>query len=150
MKMLRIFGFILLFGGLLDLSYYLYSSQNPEIVKSKFSQLVEKEEFVKAATYIKDLPQDQDDQTLYKISLTYFNLGDFDQAKTSIKKALTLHPEEPDYLNFYGNILRESKEYGQAISFYQKAIEADPNFSQAKANLSLTYQLKESGEKDKI
>jgi len=57
--------------------------------------------------------------------------GDFAGAKSDLAEALQRSPREPDYLNAMGLIAYEDDDFPEALAWYDKALAAKPDFSQA-------------------
>ncbi|NEP16208.1 MAG: response regulator [Leptolyngbya sp. SIO4C1] len=60
----------------------------------------------------------------------------FDQAKALIKEAIGAHPEKPDAFNLLGELLEISGDRLEALKNYRVALDLDPTYEPAKANLS--------------
>lgn len=66
--------------------------------------------------------------------------GNYKRAEQYYKKALKTHENSPKILNNLGNLSYYSKDYDQAILYYQEAIQAAPSLVSAHYNLSQTYR----------
>ncbi|MEM9624217.1 MAG: tetratricopeptide repeat protein, partial [Pseudomonadota bacterium] len=75
------------------------------------------------------------------LSYTYLADGDQENAELSLQKALQANPKNCDALNQLGVLARQKGEFTAAESFYQRCIDADPNFAAAYLNLGILYEL---------
>jgi tetratricopeptide (TPR) repeat protein len=67
------------------------------------------------------------------LGIAYFDRKDYDRAETCQQRALAIVPKFAPALNNIGSIRRERKE--EALSWYRKAIDADPNYLEPLNNL---------------
>ena len=81
---------------------------------------------------IKKKPNDT--QLIYLLGLSFINLQKFLNAEKYFEKLLSLKKTYEIYY-IYGNILKSLKKYSEASTSFEKAIELNPNFSEAFNNL---------------
>ncbi|MDR0589645.1 MAG: tetratricopeptide repeat protein [Spirochaetaceae bacterium] len=72
-----------------------------------------------------------------KLGITQFKLGLFPKALETFALILKDHPGNQAILNNMGVILAVQGKTGEAIQNYRQALEADPHYTKAKANLEL-------------
>jgi tetratricopeptide (TPR) repeat protein len=66
-------------------------------------------------------------QTLYGLARTLERSGEFDESVRMFERLLSLHPKHADALNYLGYMFAEKGvRLGEAASFIQRALEADP------------------------
>ena len=75
-----------------------------------------------------------DTQLIYLLGLSSINLQKFLNAEKYFEKLLSLKKTYEIYY-IYGNILKSLKKYSEASASFEKAIELNPNFSEAFNNL---------------
>ncbi len=75
-----------------------------------------------------------DIQLIYLLGLSSINLQKFFNAEKYFEKLLSLKKTHEIYY-IYGNILKSLKKYSEASTSFEKAIELNPNFSEAFNNL---------------
>ena len=75
-----------------------------------------------------------DTQLIYLLGLSFINLQKFLNAEKYFEKLLSLKKTHDIYY-IYGNILKRLKKYSEASASFEKAIELNPNFSEAFNNL---------------
>jgi len=68
-------------------------------------------------------------------------LGDIVGAETAYASALALQSAAPDALNGLGVLRTQAKRYGDAISYFERALLANPEFWDARLNLGIAHQL---------
>jgi len=100
--------------------------------------------------YINDLPQSLHSEVLFKKGMCYYNLGDYDQARSyliqSYKKSAS-GPVADDSLFFLGRALTNLDRTDDAISYYQELLSLFPSSNYCDDALYRTgriYSLKES------
>ena len=69
----------------------------------------------------------------------YANTGDFKDAMMFADNMIAKDPKNPFFLYVKGYLYQNLKEYDNAIDFYKKTIEVDPNYAEAYSNLGLIY-----------
>lgn len=69
----------------------------------------------------------------------YANSGDFKDAMMFADNMIAKDPKNPFFLYVKGYLYQNLKEYDNAIDFYKKTIEVDPNYAEAFSNLGLIY-----------
>lgn len=76
----------------------------------------------------------------FPMGVWYKEKGLWDKARAAFLRALDTDPHILAETYYYlGNVARERKEYKEAISYYQKSIKIDPEFSEAYYNLGKVY-----------
>ena len=85
---------------------------------------------------------EDDVQKYWKEGLDFKKNGNYDQALSSLDKALDLNlpDHQPTILVDKGNIYFDTFDYQNAISFYEKALNLDPQFTSAFYNIALSYE----------
>lgn len=69
----------------------------------------------------------------------YSNTNKFKDAMTFADQMIAKDPKNPFFLYVKGYLNQSMKNYDQAIEFYQKTIEVDPNYAEAYSNMGLAY-----------
>lgn len=93
--------------------------------------------FKKAITYYKKAIEILPDNTeaLYNAGVSYYNMGDRDNALKMYEQALKVTPEYTNAANNTGVIYFERKDYENAKKYFLEALKYDPNNSDALGNL---------------
>jgi tetratricopeptide (TPR) repeat protein len=78
--------------------------------------------------------------SLWKRARTSENAADAEKAEKLLKKAVTINPKFDEAYLQLGNIYSANDSLADAISAYQKAIEANPHLADAHYHLSLAYK----------
>ena len=68
-----------------------------------------------------------------------FKSGRILEAEDLTKKLISRNPKVPFLYNLMGLILSEQKEADQALEYYEKGIEIDPNFAEIYNNLGILF-----------
>ena len=68
------------------------------------------------------------------LGATLIDIGDYEEAKSNLKKAIELQPDYAEAYNNLGNACKEMEEYNEAIQVYEKAIELNPQYYEAYNN----------------
>jgi len=76
-------------------------------------------------------------QLTYLIGLSYVNLQNYAEAEKYFDKLLYVQ-KKPEIFFIQANIHKQLKKYDSAISYFEKAIQLNPNFSEAYNNLGNT------------
>lgn len=78
----------------------------------------------------------------FNLALWGLRKGDLELARTSLEKALSLRPEDPDILNNLGvcHLLKKPGEFRKAEGYFTRATAARATFAQAWDNLGLSLQ----------
>jgi len=77
----------------------------------------------------------------YKIGVAYLNDNKAQLAFVEFQKAYELNPKDKEVLNAIGIIyLSYFDETAKAVDFFEKAVEIDPNFSEAYNNLGYAHE----------
>lgn len=79
--------------------------------------------------------------TYIALGRAHYHLRDLDNAQITYENSLRLHPHSPNAYNNLGIVLRQKKQYPQAIAAFQKAIDLFPHFHQAANNLGNVYRV---------
>lgn len=77
--------------------------------------------------------------TYYDSAITLLLNGDYDNALSSINKAITLNPTNADSYYIRGNIYQKKVNNPYAIKDYQKAIKLNPNHIDAISKCGISY-----------
>jgi TolB-like protein/Tfp pilus assembly protein PilF/predicted Ser/Thr protein kinase len=70
-----------------------------------------------------------------------YPLGRVEEALTEMRRALESDPLDPFLNSQVGYLLHASRQFGQAVAQYERAIDIDPTFFEAHWLLSITYAL---------
>jgi tetratricopeptide (TPR) repeat protein len=77
----------------------------------------------------------------YKIGVSYLNEGKAQQAFVEFQKAYEINPHDKEVLNAIGIIyLLYFDETAKAVGYFEKAINVDPNYSEAYNNLGYAHE----------
>ncbi len=112
-------------------------SDNGEILFKIAYILQQNGEDDKALKYYKEaLEVDKNNAYIYNgMASIYRKNGEFTSARINLHSSLEIEPDNPiTYYNF-GNLLVDMKQYDEAKDMYKKAINLDPDFSEAKEEL---------------
>jgi len=74
-----------------------------------------------------------------KLASAYLRTRQFDAAEKSYQTALQLNPALPEALNGLGLIQIQRKRLREALTFFNTALEKQPNYAPALLNLAVTY-----------
>ena len=76
----------------------------------------------------------------YSVNLinTYIVQNKYDEARTFLTQAIELNPENPQLYDVMGKLYEESNEE-EAIKWFSKALEVDPNYVESLCNLGRIY-----------
>ena len=92
-----------------------------------------------------DEVQAADYPTLIELCKRYVTDRDLEAAKAVAYRALGLEPGKPDAYNLLGAFLECRGEWTEAQKFYRAALEIDPSYLPAKANLMRTASMHKFG-----
>jgi type IV pilus biogenesis/stability protein PilW len=77
----------------------------------------------------------------YKIGLSYYNEGKYQQAYIEFQRALEINPKDKEALNLIGILqLMQFEDFEKAIEYFKRALKIDKDYSQARNNLGLAYE----------
>lgn len=113
--------------------------QNVDIL-SKMAYIFHKSgDNTQAIKYYKEaLEIDTNNEYIYNsMASIYRENGEFTSAKIHLKKSLEIDDTNPITYYNYGNLLVETEVFEEAIEMYEKAIELNPDFKEAKEELEL-------------
>src|ERR1700754_4044169 len=65
----------------------------------------------------------------------YLAQGNLDKASVEFRNALQIQPKAPEALYLNGRVAEQRRNFGQAAGFYESALEARPDYQQARADL---------------
>ena len=82
--------------------------------------------------------------TLYMLGTLAQEVGRLEVATQLISAAIVKDPDEPAYHCRFGTILQAQGKSGQAAASYRRALQIDPEFAEAQANLEALQQLQGS------
>lgn len=74
--------------------------------------------------------------TLANLGLAYYDMGEFEMAKTFQTEALTLDPKHVASLNNLGSIARDEKDVNAAIDYYRQVLAFAPDHHESRNNLT--------------
>jgi tetratricopeptide (TPR) repeat protein len=75
----------------------------------------------------------------YGLGLIAFQQNEMNRAKSSFLHAIKDNPESTESLNMLGVILNLDGQYSEAVPYFQKAIDLQDDYIEAKRNLAETY-----------
>lgn len=78
-------------------------------------------------------------ETQFQQLVDLYNRGEFLAAEAEVANILALFPKSASLLNLLGAIHKSSGQLPRAIEAYKKAVEVNPNYSEAYNNLALVY-----------
>ena len=109
----------------------------PEEIRGLVGKIMEREAIdeSKAADY----------PTLMELCKRHVTDRRLEEAKAVAQKALALDPGRPEAYNLLGAFLECRGEWVEAQKYYRAALEVDPGFKPARANLERTASLHKSG-----
>ena len=84
--------------------------------------------------------KNNDAQLIFLLVLSLINLQKFEDAERHLKNLISFK-KTPELYYTYGNVQKKLKKYQDAIFSFNKAIELNPNFSEAYNNLGTTKKL---------
>ncbi len=68
----------------------------------------------------------------YNLGVAYLYLGELEKATEELRRTISLYPTEKDAFFLLGKIFEERGENKEAIEFFKKVLEIDPNYSRKK------------------
>ena len=97
--------------------------------------------FIGAVENFRDaLKYDKAPGIYHALSQVYFKLGKTDEAKTEVKKALKIQPDNQNYLETLANINIANKDFKEAIDNFEEIIRLDSNYTYGLYSLARLYQ----------
>lgn len=126
----------------LGLGVYFYSENKWQKAENYYRQ----GEYKQAAKEIAYLLPPKDQEKLKMYAHIMFATGELDKAEKAYS-ILAKQTDNPFFHIMLGNVYREKKEFGQAVSQYEELIDSHPNYVQAYLNLASLYSLQ--GQQDK-
>ena len=72
--------------------------------------------------------------------------GQFERARKNFKKATELNPSRPEAFNGIGVTYYARSDYEEALNWYKKSLEVDPNFGDGYYNMACIYSLMKKNE----
>lgn len=75
------------------------------------------------------------------LGIARMHLGQFDQAETSVRRALEINPENAMAYNILGLIHREAGRFQEAREDYERALKTDPLFADVHLNIAILLDL---------
>lgn len=110
---------------------------NPDILFKIGYALMQQDRYDEALDYLKEaLELDKTSTAIYQaLATTYRKLGDFEMAKNSLNSSIAIDGSNPITYYNYGNLLVDAGEVDEAKKMYEKALELDPEFKEAKEEL---------------
>lgn len=94
---------------------------------------------VKAYEAGKTLAPDND-ELQQKLAFACQQIGDTQRARTGFEKALALNPRNVGATVGLGDLVRQDKQYDQAIKYYSQAKTLDPTNTETRVKLASTYE----------
>lgn len=74
-------------------------------------------------------------EDVIEIVKKYISDGNYSAANETVKKAISLNPDSPEAYNLRGAILEIQNRNEEAVKFYRAALDIDPAYKPARANL---------------
>ncbi len=74
-----------------------------------------------------------------KLGYLYFNSGKYEQAVSSLKKALEASPNDETFLYLYGSSLDKMKKYDESVQAFEKILANNPSHKKTIVKLGLVY-----------
>lgn len=110
---------------------------NPETLFKIGYTLSEQERYDEALEYYKEaLELDANNSYIHQaMASAYRKLGEFASARNHLNRSLEIDDKNPISYYNYGNLLVDMKHFDEAKEMYQKALELDGDFKQAKEEL---------------
>jgi tetratricopeptide (TPR) repeat protein len=92
-------------------------------------RLTEKGDFLSAITLFDEIIAEAPalSGVLFNRAEAKRSLGDLDGAEIDLNLALTISPDEPDYLHALGMVAYEKDDFDAALQWYEKALAQNPN-----------------------
>ena len=120
-------------------------SKKSEIIKNIALIYVSKEDNDNALAAMKEVRAENPDDInlLLTEANVYYKMGNMEEFKNLLELATTKDPENPELQYNLGVIASESEHPEEAMSYYKKAIELDPNYINAYINISALILNKE-------
>jgi len=111
--------------------------------------LYKQDEYERSKTFtLKALAEDANYATGYnQLGYLYSRSGDYGNALEAMSKYVKLLPDEPNPHDSYGEILRLSGHFQEALDQYRVALKIDPTFYISQKELGETYAVMGEGEK---
>ena len=109
----------------------------PDEIRRLVTQVLERETI--------DEAQASDYATLIELCKRYVTSRRLGEAKAVAQKALSVEPGKPEAYNLLGAFLECRGDWGGAQKYYRAALEIDPSYRPAKANLNRTASLNRTG-----
>jgi lipoprotein NlpI len=89
-----------------------------------------------------------DYRTLIEVAKRHITDRDFVAARESVRKAIAADPAQPEAYNLLGALIEIKGEWVEAQKFYRAALDIDPTFKPASANLDRTTSWEKFGKVD--
>lgn len=86
--------------------------------------------------------------TAIELVRKYISEGNYTAATEAVKKAISLNTDCPEAYNLRGAILEIQNKKDEAAKFYRAALDIDPTYKPAKANLKRSTSWEEAGDID--
>jgi Tfp pilus assembly protein PilF len=91
--------------------------------------------------YLKAVAEDADNPLGYgRLGVIYTHLGELNDAKEALERAVRLAPENGFYQNNLGLVLYQMGRYKEAVIYFENAVKLDEKNARRWANLGLAYQ----------
>jgi len=78
----------------------------------------------------------RESRALLQGALADFDAKRFDEALAKLQEAEKTSPDDPFVINLIGAAYTKKKEYGTALSYFEKSLSKDPNFFPAQFNIA--------------
>jgi DNA-binding response OmpR family regulator len=90
----------------------------------------------------------EDYRALIELTKRHITDRNFASARESARKAIAAEPSQPEAYNLLGALLEIKGDWREAQKFYRAALDIDPSFKPARANLERSSSLSKSGKID--
>lgn len=109
-------------------------------IRKMVSQVVEREDLNDSALKSYD--------TAVELVRKRISEGNYTAAEEAVKTAISLNPDSPEAYNLRGAILEIQNKREESVKFYRAALDIDPSYKPAKANLKRATSWAEVGDID--
>ncbi len=112
----------------------------------KGDQYFEKKLYAQAIkSYEKSLKKEKNNaDVLYKAAMCYYKIGNYDRSYDYFEKAKKIKatPSNPEFLFYYGNVLKIKEKYQDAINIFYSFLETNPNNTLTKNALKTCAEIR--------
>jgi len=88
----------------------------------------------------KAVEDDSNPEKIRMLAVSQYNQKNYDEAEKNFKKLIKEDQDNSfSYYNNLANVYRDQKKFEEAIEYYQKSIEVNPQYETAYQNLAILY-----------